>query len=117
MFVKFVIQVWHYNSMHMQTDNIQIDIEIPEKLKPCVAEFGEWVSRGLYFGYPTCCIYAFCNRFRGALKPLTSAQEKVHNYKGFIPCHKCSKKIVSGKITIKDLISRKRKCPKPYPKD
>ena len=71
-------------------------------------------ENGRYFGYPECCIRSFirgpilaCNR--------NPVQLEASNHTGFIPCVKHSKQIVSGKITLKDLILPSRMEPKAFP--
>ena len=70
-----------------------------------------WIENGIYYGYPKCCIVDFC--VRGY--KMTKEQEQVHKNIGFVPCPKCSKKIVDGKATLKSLI-KKRVCKIPFGK-
>ena len=70
-----------------------------------------WIETGIYYGYPKCCIVDFCTRgFK-----MTKEQNEVHKNIGFVPCPKCSKKIIDGKATLKSLI-KKRVCQKPFGK-
>lgn len=71
-----------------------------------------WVIFGTYYGYPKCCMEDFCTRGYD----ITPEQDKVHKHLGFVPCPKCSKKIVNGKTTIRELI-KNRICDKEFPKD
>lgn len=72
-----------------------------------------WVEYGRYYGYPECCIEAFCKKGFNELSP---NQERVHKFKGFIPCESHSIQIINGEITLKDLI-KNRVCPFPFPKE
>lgn len=76
-------------------------------------EVGHWVINGLYFGYPKCCIIHFCTR---KTWDLSVKQRAVIDGNGFIPCERCSKKILKGDATIESLINN-RENPKPYPHD
>lgn len=73
-------------------------------------------ERGIYFGYPACCIRWFIeNRGKATPEgatPLTPKQEDVHGYNGFIPCPKCAEMVTAE--TIHALI-KNRQCPAPYP--
>ena len=72
-----------------------------------------WRENGKYYGYPQCCIDAFCNREGFELTP---AQEQVIDNHGFIPCQKHALMIIKGKTTLKDLI-KNRECQYVYPMD
>ena len=72
-----------------------------------------WRENGKYYGYPKCCIDAFCNREGFELTP---AQEQVIDNHGFIPCQKHALMIIKGKTTLKDLI-KNRECQYVYPMD
>lgn len=68
---------------------------------------------GKYFGYPSCCIDNVIDRAsRGFV--MTLNQKKVNKNTGFVPCRKCSKKIVDGEIKIQDLI-KNRICKSKFP--
>lgn len=83
-----------------------------ESLRPFVKSRKKiWVENGLFFGYPKCCIIDFCERDFN----MTIEQEQVHQNTGFVPCPKCSKKIISGQETLKSLI-KNRFCKKPFSK-
>jgi hypothetical protein len=70
--------------------------------------------RGIYYGYPPCCVNSFVKRVLKypKLGKHTKSQEKVIDNKGFIPCNKCSK--VVSKDTL-HLLIRNRICSKKYP--
>ena len=84
------------------------------KLKEKDEYFG--VFAGIYYGYPDCCITNFSKRMGAGNYKLTPEQEKAHNYVGFIPCPKCAKKVVAGKITQASLI-KDRVCSQKFPND
>jgi len=81
-----------------------------------------WFIFGIYYGYPLCCVKAFCDtghlrrgKFDENYHP---SQVEVANKDGgyFIPCIKCAEKVLSGQCTVQDLISN-RFAPKPYPSE
>ena len=78
-------------------------------LKEMVKQIHIPCDRGKYYGYPECCIKAFGRFIRP--HPL---QLEVTNHGGFVPCLRCSKLIIDGKIKIEDLIQN-RECELPYP--
>jgi hypothetical protein len=81
-----------------------MNLRIPEDTKK------KWAEMGLYFGYPDCCIKDFCERGYKT----TKEQQAVHNNYGFVPCPKCSQKILNGKETLESLI-KNRICKTPFP--
>lgn len=74
------------------------------------------LERGLYFGYPKCCIKWFSEErievHPNNHKQLTPQQEAVHGFRGFIPCPECAEKITHD--TIHELI-KNRICNRAYP--
>lgn len=70
-----------------------------------------FVRLGRYYGYPECCINAFCKTTN-----LTKEQQKVHGGTGFIPCPQHSIEILNGAIKIEDLIVN-RQCEKEFPNE
>lgn len=70
----------------------------------------KWIDNGLYYGYPKCCIDSFCK----SNGKLTKEQNDVHKNNGFIPCQKCSEKILAGEATLENLITN-RVCKKVFP--
>lgn len=69
-----------------------------------------YVERGKFYGYPTCCIIAFC-----ATEVRTLEQCSAADGQGFVPCPKHADEVLSGKIQLTDLIT-KRKCKHAFPK-
>lgn len=64
---------------------------------------------GEHFGFPKCCIDAFCDG-RFVFQRPTVVQNNCLN--GFVPCESCATKIENKETTHKDLISnRKSKIP------
>ncbi len=65
-----------------------------------------WEVSGRYFGYPQCCIEAFC-----ALSHMaefdTGVQVRVSKNSGFIPCTTCADKVERGEVMLKDLITNR----------
>lgn len=72
------------------------------------------VNRGLYFGYPQCCIMSFCNNQIADRKRPTERQFRAANGTGFVPCKACTEKILSGKIRLEQLI-KNRECSVEFP--
>ena len=70
-------------------------------------------DKGKYYGYPKCCVQAFNNQLLRGRRPHPE-QLSVTNHGGFVPCLRCSKLIIDGKIKIEDLIQN-RECELPYP--
>ncbi len=70
---------------------------------------------GKYFGYPDCCIKEFEAMIPVFMRPkvVQEANSTVQDC-GFVPCEKCAKRVVSGEITLNELIT-KRICPTPFP--
>lgn len=78
---------------------------------------------GKKLGYPKCCVKAFCELppelldFRNAIKLPVSEIEKLRytvacidgKFTGFIPCAKCAKKILKGKINLFSLIDESKR--------
>ena len=63
---------------------------------------------GEYYGYPPCCIKSFDSKFPRPTNFIPN------NRTGFLPCFKCSNRIMNGEIKIEDLIT-KRKCVTHFP--
>ena len=61
--------------------------------------------RGLYFGYPRCCIKYFIEHKDNLPQICLDASEDF----GFIPCESCSNKVTNNKIRLNRLI-KKRYC-------
>ncbi len=69
-----------------------------------------WEENGIRFGYPACCIEAFCS-----LSPRVANYDlfpEGYNRSGFIPCTKCRQKILRGETTLEGLIDYKTRDPK-----
>jgi hypothetical protein len=69
-------------------------------------------EKGVYFGYPKCCIAYFMNRHNNQLMP--RAQYIQDNDTGFLPCKPCADRVLSGEITIDQLITN-RECETTFP--
>jgi hypothetical protein len=63
---------------------------------------------GEYYGYPPCCIKSFDSTFPRPTNYIPN------NRTGFLPCVKCSNRVLNGEITIADLITN-RKCVAHFP--
>ncbi len=59
--------------------------------------------RGLYFGYPKCCIKYYIENINNIPQTCTDASENT----GFIPCETCSQKILNKKKRIHNLINKR----------
>lgn len=57
-----------------------------------------WISRGLFFGYPACCIANFCFERKMA------TPEVVDRF-GFCPCPECAKK--DPEVVIKEVMAKR----------
>ena len=64
---------------------------------------------GVYYGYPMCCMKAFCN-FE------SDRDIAVHRCLGFLPCPSCADKVRAGAITLEGLI-KDRICNTPFPNE
>lgn len=87
----------------------------------------DWTDRnkpiGEEFGYPECCIHAFCQQPPQLMQGQPSQQD-IMRYKagcingkftGFIPCEAHARQILSGKVMLESLIrNRTIKTPFPY---
>lgn len=56
-----------------------------------------WKKLGTYFGYPNCCIKAFC-------EGRTTHDIKITKGTGFVPCNQCMERIKNKEVKIEDLI-------------
>lgn len=72
-----------------------------------------FITGGLYFGYPQCCIQQFIDRFPNCS---TGLEAEVHQHFGFIPCDKHAQDIREGISTLDSLIDE-RQCETPFPRD
>jgi hypothetical protein len=93
--------------------------KIPKVLKEILTEGNEhFIISGIYFGYPSCCIKSFLEgiNYIGSFKRFTVAQDLIMDESGFIPCHKCSIKIIKNSLTKKDII-KNRIHVEEYPND
>lgn len=75
---------------------------------------------GAYYGYPECCVKAFyqakqSNGLVICMKQRCEAQQKTCK-NGFVPCLWHAEQILAKKITVEELISSNRQCPKPFSK-
>jgi hypothetical protein len=61
-----------------------------------------WRITGESYGYPQCCIEYFVN----PTSPKTLEQSKAGNNTGFIPCPNCTSRILSGEISLNQLLNR-----------
>ncbi len=80
----------------------------------------EFISIGIYYGYPECCIKNFVRnilckgKYASAIKKSPSRiQRRISNHCGFIPCSYCCWKILTKQIKIEDLI-KNRICENPF---
>lgn len=69
-----------------------------------------FIHMGLHYGYPMCCITFFV---KGAFRPGWRDSLKYRKYikeidnKGYIPCHACYCKLVTG-VSIHKLLSNRK---------
>lgn len=76
-----------------------------------------WNKMGHYFGYPQCCIDDFTAFARGEVKERTRYQmEFFRNAHGFIPCPSCAQKVLTGALTMNELLKH-RQCPTAFPEE
>lgn len=68
-------------------------------------------TRGIYYGYPPCCIESFSAQLAG-VKP--SAVQLVVAKNRFIPCRMHALQITAGDIKIEDLIHKYRAAPESF---
>lgn len=76
-----------------------------------------WKISGIFYGYPQCCIEAFCRLDHVVEESLTGNRlaADMGNGTGFVPCRQCAEKIQKGNLKLKDLISG-RKSLLPFPR-
>lgn len=71
-----------------------------------------WISNGIYFGYPTCCIAEFITEVNsGAYK---KRNRRKFNGTGYVPCKACNRQ---PKAVILMEIEQSRICKTPFPED
>lgn len=70
-------------------------------------ERDDWRVHGLWFGYPTCCIDAFCN-----LEHVGGPRRKLWGT-GYVPCADCNE-LPEDELVRR--ISERRIAPIPFPK-
>jgi hypothetical protein len=92
---------------------VNYELDDNEFLEVTQEDIDHWKEKGKYYGYPQCCIDAFCNRLDLNLTP---AQEQVLDNHGFIPCHDHALMVIKGKVTLESLIEN-RECQYDYPMD
>lgn len=92
---------------------INYELDDNEFLEVTQEDIDHWKEKGKYYGYPQCCIDAFCNRLDLNLTP---AQEQVLDNHGFIPCHDHALMVIKGEVTLESLIEN-RECQYDYPMD
>jgi hypothetical protein len=71
-------------------------------------------EKGIYFGYPRCCIAYFINRHNNKSELIAKRQHIPENGTGFVPCKSCTQRVLSGEITIGQLIMD-RECETAFP--
>src|SRR5688572_12216263 len=86
-----------------------------------------WRVSGIYYGYPQCCVDAFCrlDHHKDKYKDpktgrLRGYQIDVSKNTGFVPCRKCAERIHKGEVKLQDLIvgrSAKRQFPRQSSQD
>jgi len=69
-----------------------------------------FVVKGLYFGYPECCIDEFVRSFIDGFA--VKCKRRKFNGTGFVPCAACNKK---SKKEILAYIKSHRQCKLPFP--
>ncbi len=79
-------------------------------------EFTHFVSRGIYYGYPICCINDVCFRKRHGIG-ISKLQYQVRGHTGFVPCIEHAQQIKNKEIELNDLILPTRKCKHVFPTD
>jgi hypothetical protein len=72
-----------------------------------------FTQKGEYFGYPPCCIKSFIEQYN-TIKQTTPISYILNNNTGFLPCYKCSARILSGELKLTDLI-KNRECETDFP--
>jgi hypothetical protein len=92
---------------------VNYELDDNEFLEVTQEDIDHWKEKGKYYGYPQCCIDAFCNRVDLNLTP---AQEQVLDNHGFIPCHDHALMVIKGELTLESLIEN-RECQYDYPMD
>lgn len=76
-----------------------------------------WKVSGIFYGYPQCCIDAFCrlDHIKEEAATGDTLAADMGKSTGFIPCRQCAEKLHRGELKLKDLICE-RKSPLPFPR-
>jgi hypothetical protein len=72
-------------------------------------KYSKWERLGIYFGYPRCCIDAFCNEM------ILRHQKRAGNQSGFIPCKKHARMVLHKTVRLEQLIQNRLEF-KPFKK-
>lgn len=78
-------------------------------------KFPAIVDRGIYYGYPKCCINDVCFRKWNGIR-ISPLQRLVSGKTAFIPCVEHAQQIADLEIEISSLITD-RKCKHQFPTD
>lgn len=89
----------------MKEQIIEIAKEIFTKIKLRDPHTWSWIRHGIFYGYPKCCIIFFCEQ--GERQSRHELQSKLSNHSGFIPCKKCTTKVISENLKLEDLIQNR----------
>ncbi len=94
---------------YFSTDNVtnRLSKESKEHLIWCDSCYLYIYEKGIYYGYPPCCIEAFIQSMCGGA---VSERQYVVSKDRFIPCRYHTIQIENGRINIEDLISPERKA-------
>ena len=68
-----------------------------------------WVTKGIDFGYPLCCIESFC-----LLSHMNDAEERKLSGTGYVPCKKCSETKQEHELIMAIAVNRNPNL-KPFP--
>lgn len=87
-----------------------------KQLKKLYEEAPGYLVHGIYFGFPLCCIEAFCT---GETQKVIKKYPKLPSSgTGFVPCLKCAKKVkLDWESYLKKEIIENRFCPAKFPSD
>jgi len=76
---------------------------------PTIEQQKHWVAQGIKFGYPVCCIVAFC-----ALEHLQDKEPRQLEGTGYVPCSACNTNLGMMQMIVHINLQRDRSLP-PFP--
>lgn len=73
---------------------------------PSLEQQKHWVTQGIKFGYPVCCIVAFC-----ALEHIKDKKPRQLEGTGYVPCSVCNERLGMMQMIVHINLQRDPKLP------